>query len=190
MKQAVALWFPFAVLGLSTAFSGLAEAQSLDETLAEIDEALEDIEDAVGETTAVTVAKSNYSCSKHQNLLIDGKKFAASQKTNKIGGKKAALVIDASGHCNVVLRNLDIAGVIAINASGHANILIKDSTVWGGNAAIVASGHANVAIRNSTVTSKKLSIKASGHANVHADKKSRVQGRVTTGRYANYVKQK
>ncbi len=184
-KRLISLLTVFGFVAVSPA---LAAAQGV---AVDVDEALADIDKAAAQLEALDVApvsvyKASYDCSGQQNLIIDGKKFA---EGNKIGGKKIATVINAHGHCNLILRNLEITGIVAINAHGHANVLVQNSVIQG-KVAVDAHGHANVTVRNSTVRGKQYGVKMGGHANVHVGKKSKVNGRIKKSRFSHYVKVK
>ena len=168
----------------------LASAQSLDEALEEVEQALGDADEAVDWGAADTLESfdSSFTCDRHQNVVIDGKKLAAG---SKIGDKKTKQVISANGHCNLLLRNLEVTGIQTIEASGHANVVIRDSKVSASKTAIVVSGHANVVIERSTIAGKKRGIALEGYGKVMADKKSKIKGKVArSGRYTLYRKAK
>lgn len=115
---------------------------------------------------------ATHGCSKKQRVIVNFKKA-----DNKVlGDKKTKLLIKASGHCSVVIRNVTLRGDVVLDLSGHANVLLKNVTIEGKTRGIEISGHASLAVRDSTITAGKKAMRVSGHASVNVAR-SKINGK-------------
>lgn len=170
---------------LMLAAPGVADAQkSLGDIGAELGKAAGDIGKAAGDVGDATEkleklerlgvdvdgveapagTEATYGCSKFQRIVVNYKK--ADKKV--LGDKKTPLIIRASGHCKVVLRNVTLRGDVVLDLSGHASVLLHNVTVQGKKLGLEASGHAHVKLRNSRIAGKKA-MRVSGHARVKVE---------------------
>lgn len=135
-------------------------AEAMEDASAEMEAAADEVDGI--EAPAQNTDGAMYSCSKHQRLVVNFKPEA-----NKVvGDKDTPLVFKASGHCNVIIRNVTLRGQVAIDVSGHANVMLTNVTIQGKKPALEVSGHANVRLKNATVAGAKKAMRVSGHANV------------------------
>jgi exonuclease VII small subunit len=172
--------------GLDEAAKSLEDAAaSLEDAAAAMDGAAEKMEAAADQVDGIEAPAQNadgamYSCSKFERIVVNFKPEAK----KIVGDKDTPLVFKASGHCNVVIRNVTLRGNVAIDVSGHANLLLTNVTIQGKKAAIEISGHANVRLRGSTIAGAKKAMIVSGHANVMLQNTT-LKGSSTVSGFAN-----
>lgn len=162
----------------------LDAAKELEKAAGDLKKAAKDL-DAVGaDVSGIKAPKgfkgATHGCSKNQQVIVNFKK----DENKVLGGKKTKLLIKASGHCNVVIRNVTLRGKVVIDVSGHANVLLKNVTIEGKKTGIEISGHANVKLKDSSVSAGKKAMRISGHANVNVIN-STVAGKSSVSGFAN-----
>ena len=97
------------------------------------------------ETQITAPVQGPIQCSDNQDVPLDGVRIDAGE----------GVAVDASGNCDVVLRNCVLSGAVAVRVSGNGDVRLENCRIEGHPTAYLVDGNGTLTLVGTTVEGEK-----------------------------------